>query len=55
MTRAEAVEQLAALCEAAGCEKLPGRLRNRPEAADIRQAVALLRAYIHDLELRSDG
>jgi len=55
MTRDEAIEQLAALCEAVGCEKLPSQLRDRPEAAEVRQAVALLRAYLDDLELRADG
>jgi hypothetical protein len=50
VTRAEAVEQIAVLCETLGAEKLPGRLRAEPSVSDIRQAGAFLRTHVERLE-----
>lgn len=42
--------RLAAMCEANGAEKFPGRLRLNPSAADMRQAIAYMRGELDELE-----
>ncbi len=49
-TAEEALESLAAMCEALGAEKLPGRLRARKDPEDVRQTLAYLRARLDEFE-----
>jgi hypothetical protein len=45
------VGQLVGMLRACGAEKLPGVLEGDPDAADVRQALAFLRARLDEIEI----